>query len=208
MGQKVHPYGFRLGFNKPWRSRWFSKGGYAGLLQEDLELQTSLREQLKSASVSSDRSRPAGQASCASRHPARLAPRHHYRAQGHGNRKAQDGAGEEDQKARSFYRYSGSAQARTRCPAGFRESIALPAGKSAWLSGAPCAKPSIRRLRFGCKGIKVRVPGRLNGAEIARSEWYLQGAALRCTCAARRYRLRLHRSQYDLRRDRRQDLVV
>ena len=30
-------------------------------------------------------------------------------------------------------------------------------------------------LRFGCKGIKVRVSGRLNGNEIARSEWYLQG---------------------------------
>jgi small subunit ribosomal protein S3 len=30
-------------------------------------------------------------------------------------------------------------------------------------------------VRFGCKGIKVRVSGRLNGAEIARSEWYLQG---------------------------------
>ena len=30
-------------------------------------------------------------------------------------------------------------------------------------------------MRFGCKGIKVRVSGRLNGAEIARSEWYLQG---------------------------------
>src|SRR5436305_4180325 len=30
-------------------------------------------------------------------------------------------------------------------------------------------------LRFGCKGIKVRVSGRLNGAEIARREWYLQG---------------------------------
>src|SRR5260370_9345441 len=53
MGQKVHPYGFRLGFNKPWRSRWFSKGNYAGLLQEDLELREGLREQLKSAGVSS-----------------------------------------------------------------------------------------------------------------------------------------------------------
>ena len=30
-------------------------------------------------------------------------------------------------------------------------------------------------LRFGCKGIKIRVAGRLNGAEIARKEWYLQG---------------------------------
>ena len=39
MGQKVHPYGFRLGFNKPWRSRWFAKQDYAKLLHEDLELQ-------------------------------------------------------------------------------------------------------------------------------------------------------------------------
>src|SRR5258708_4058893 len=53
MGQKVHPYGFRLGFNKPWRSRWFSKQGYAGLLREDLELKEGLRRQLKSAGVSS-----------------------------------------------------------------------------------------------------------------------------------------------------------
>ena len=53
MGQKVHPYGFRLGFNKPWRSRWFANQGYAKLLQEDLELKEDLRERLKSAGVSS-----------------------------------------------------------------------------------------------------------------------------------------------------------
>ena len=53
MGQKVHPYGFRLGFNKPWRSRWFAKQDYAKLLQEDLELKEALRERLKSAGVSS-----------------------------------------------------------------------------------------------------------------------------------------------------------
>ena len=42
-------------------------------------------------------------------------------------------------------------------------------------SVARCARAWIRALRFGCKGIKVRVSGRLNGNEIARSEWYLQG---------------------------------
>src|SRR5207244_11277808 len=52
MGQKVHPYGFRLGFNKPWRSRWFAKQGYSKLLQEDLELKEALRGRLKSAGVS------------------------------------------------------------------------------------------------------------------------------------------------------------
>ena len=38
MGQKVHPYGFRLGVTKTWRSRWFAKQDYAKLLREDLEL--------------------------------------------------------------------------------------------------------------------------------------------------------------------------
>ena len=47
--------------------------------------------------------------------------------------------------------------------------------KSAWASVARCAKSVDSALRFGCKGIKVRVSGRLNGNEIARSEWYLQG---------------------------------
>ncbi len=35
MGQKVHPYGLRLGFNKTWRSRWFADRAYAKLLHED-----------------------------------------------------------------------------------------------------------------------------------------------------------------------------
>src|SRR3977135_3839329 len=53
MGQKVHPYGFRLGVTKTWRSRWFAKQDYAKLLHEDLELKASLRDRLKAAGVSS-----------------------------------------------------------------------------------------------------------------------------------------------------------
>ena len=37
VGQKVHPFGFRLGFNKTWRSRWYSDRDYAKLLHEDLD---------------------------------------------------------------------------------------------------------------------------------------------------------------------------
>ena len=51
MGQKVHPYGFRLGVTKTWRSRWFAKQDYAKLLKEDLELKELLRERLKAAGV-------------------------------------------------------------------------------------------------------------------------------------------------------------
>ena len=53
MGQKVHPYGFRLGFTKTWRSRWFATHDYKKLLQEDLDLKESLRSRLKAAGVSS-----------------------------------------------------------------------------------------------------------------------------------------------------------
>ena len=53
MGQKVHPYGFRLGVNKPWKSRWFVERGYDKLLIEDVKLKAELREKLKAAGVSS-----------------------------------------------------------------------------------------------------------------------------------------------------------
>jgi len=55
MGQKVHPYGFRLGFNKPWRSRWFAKQGYAKLLQEDLELKAALTDTIDEANKTKDK---------------------------------------------------------------------------------------------------------------------------------------------------------
>ena len=44
MGQKVHPFGFRLGFNKTWRSRWYSDRDYAKLLHEDLNLRSTLKK--------------------------------------------------------------------------------------------------------------------------------------------------------------------
>src|ERR1700716_1725682 len=53
MGQKVHPYGFRVGITKTWRSRWFAKQDYAKLLKEDLDLKNDLRSRLKAAGVSS-----------------------------------------------------------------------------------------------------------------------------------------------------------
>ena len=52
MGQKVHPYGFRLGFNKTWRSRWYSDRDYAKLLHEDLALKQMLKKRFAHAGVS------------------------------------------------------------------------------------------------------------------------------------------------------------
>jgi small subunit ribosomal protein S3 len=52
MGQKVHPYGFRLGFNKTWRSRWYADRDYAALLHEDLSLRSDLKKRFSHAGVS------------------------------------------------------------------------------------------------------------------------------------------------------------
>jgi small subunit ribosomal protein S3 len=52
VGQKVHPYGFRLGFNKTWRSRWYSDRDYAKLLHEDLALRQDLKKRFSHAGVS------------------------------------------------------------------------------------------------------------------------------------------------------------
>ena len=52
MGQKVHPHGFRLGFNKTWRSRWFADKDYSKLLHEDLKLRDTLKRRFAHAGVS------------------------------------------------------------------------------------------------------------------------------------------------------------
>src|ERR671936_115618 len=52
MGQKVHPYGFRLGYNRTWDSRWFAKRDFGKLLLEDLKLKKELKARFASAGVS------------------------------------------------------------------------------------------------------------------------------------------------------------
>ena len=52
MGQKVHPYGFRLGVNKSWKSNWYAKKDYSDLLQEDIKIRKHLRKNLSHAGIS------------------------------------------------------------------------------------------------------------------------------------------------------------
>src|ERR1043165_159661 len=52
MGQKVHPYGFRLGVNRSWHSKWIAKREYADLLHEDLKLKRELKARFAGAGVS------------------------------------------------------------------------------------------------------------------------------------------------------------
>ena len=52
MGQKVNPHGIRLGINKTWSSRWFSKSEYTKLLHQDLKIKNYVESKLKNASIS------------------------------------------------------------------------------------------------------------------------------------------------------------
>jgi len=52
MGHKVHPYGFRIGINKPWLAKWYADKDYATLLQEDMKIRALVSKQLANASVS------------------------------------------------------------------------------------------------------------------------------------------------------------
>ena len=170
MGQKVHPYGFRLGFNKPWRSRWFAKHGYAKLLQEDLELKVNLTERLKSAGVSSiEVDRPGNKLRVTIRtsRPGIIIGRKGAEIEKLKQDMARKTKREVFIDIQEVHKPELDAQLVS-------ESIGLQLEKRVAFRRA-MRKAVDSALRFGCKGIKVRVSGRLNGAEIARSEWYLQG---------------------------------
>ena len=68
VGQKVHPYGFRIGFNKTWKSRWFADKEYADLLHEDLVAQARSEEALPARRRRQGRDRARGQ-QAEDRHP-------------------------------------------------------------------------------------------------------------------------------------------
>jgi small subunit ribosomal protein S3 len=170
MGQKVHPYGFRLGVTKNWRSRWFSKQEYSKLLHEDLELKESLQTRLKAAGVSSiEVDRPGNKLRITIRtsRPGIIIGRKGAEIEKLKGDLAKKTKREVFIDIQEVHRPELDAQLVS-------ESIGLQLEKRVAFRRA-MRKAVDSALRFGCKGIKVRVSGRLNGAEIARSEWYLQG---------------------------------
>ncbi len=170
MGQKVHPFGFRLGVTKTWKSRWFAKQDYAKLLFEDLELKDSLRSRLKSAGLSSiEVDRPGNKLRITIRtsRPGIIIGR-----KGAEIEKLKQDLGKKTGREvfidiQEVHKPELDAQL-------VAESIALQLEKRIAFRRA-MRKAVDSAQRFGCKGIKVRVSGRLNGAEIARTEWYLHG---------------------------------
>ncbi len=170
MGQKVHPFGFRLGVTKTWRSRWFAKHDYAKLLFEDIELKKSLMSRLKQAGVSSiEVDRPGNKLRITIRtsRPGIIIGRKGAEIEKLKGELAKKTQREVFIDIQEVHKPELDAQL-------VAESIALQLEKRVAFRRA-MRKAVDSAQRFGCKGIKVRVSGRLNGAEIARTEWYLHG---------------------------------
>ncbi len=170
MGQKTHPYGFRLGYIRTWKSRWYADKDYADLLHEDVKLRNELKEKLRSASISSIEIERA-----ANKLVVRIYSARPGIIIGRKGSEIDKLKAEVQKRTKREVHIDIQEVHRPELDAQLvAESIAMQLEKRVAFRRA-MRKAVDSALRFGCKGIKVRVGGRLNGAEIARSEWYLQG---------------------------------
>lgn len=171
MGHKVHPTGIRLGISKDWNSKWFAnKRDFASNLVADLRVRALLRKKLAQAGISRiliERPEKSARVTIFSARPGVVI----------GKR------GEDIEKLRN------EVSAVMGVPVHINVSEVRKPELDAQLVAESIAQQLERRIMFrramkravgnamrlGALGIKVNVAGRLNGAEIARSEWYREG---------------------------------
>jgi small subunit ribosomal protein S3 len=174
MGQKVHPTGFRLGIATDWTSKWYANTSeFADFLAEDLKIRDYLRKKLSQAGVSRIQiSRPA-KAIAVTIHSARPGI-------------IIGKKGEDIEKLRIEVASLVSVHLNNvkinieeiRKPELDAQLVAE--GVASQLERRVMFRRAMRRsvtsaMRIGAEGIKINVSGRLNGAEIARNEWYREG---------------------------------
>ena len=170
MGQKVHPYGFRLGFNKTWRSRWYADREYAQWLHEDLALRAELKKRFSHAGVSKIEIERAANNLKLDIHTSRPGI-----IIGRKGTEVDKLKAEIQRRTNRIVFINIQEIQKPELEAQLiGESVAVQLEKRVAFRRA-MRKAVESALRFGARGIKVRVGGRLNGAEIARSEWYLHG---------------------------------
>jgi len=172
MGQKIHPIGFRLAFSRNWASRWFaSDRNYAGMLNEDLKVREYLKKRLAHASVSKviiERPAKDARITIHSARPGVVIGK----------------KGEDIEIVKADLRKMLGVQAvhvnieEVRKPETdaqlIADSIAQQLEKRIMFRRA-MKRAMQNAMRLGAQGIKIMSAGRLNGAEIARTEWYREG---------------------------------
>jgi small subunit ribosomal protein S3 len=171
VGQKTHPYGFRLGFNKDWSSKWFSTGKeYKRFMHQDLEMKKMVREQYSHAGISEvnvERIGPKIRVIVYTARPGIVIGRGGREIENLKNRLQEITEKEIYIDIREVDKPELNA-------------ILVAQGIAVQLEKRIAYRKAMRRavytaMKMGAKGIKVMCSGRLGGVEIARSEWYLRG---------------------------------
>ena len=171
MGRKVHPLGFRLGYNKEWLARWYAEGDrYAGLLHEDVAIRRVIRDKLRRAAISTveiERFPKQIRITIRSARPGVVI----------GRKGANVNALRSDleQLTQKKVWIEVSEIDRPDLEASLvAESVVEQLERR--ISHKRAMKQAVTRsMRAGAKGIKIACSGRLSGGEMARREWVRDG---------------------------------
>ena len=171
MGQKVHPIGIRLGISKDWNSTWYAeRGEYAEMLNTDIAVREFLHKRLEQAAVSRIQIERPAKTARITIHTARPGI-------------------VIGKKGEDIERLRREVTALMGVPTHISVAEIRKPELDAQLVAEGIAQQLERRIMFrramkravgnsmrlGALGIKVKISGRLNGADIARSEWYREG---------------------------------
>jgi len=171
MGQKVNPNGFRLGVNRTWSSRWFSKSNYAKFLHKDLEIKSYVEKKLKNASIAKiniERAAKKLRISIYSSRPGIIIGKKGADIEDLKNKLTKLSNLEVFLDIKEIRRPEVEAKL-------VAENIATQLEKR--VSFRRAMKKSVQSsMRLGAKGVKILCSGRLGGAEIARNEKYNEGS--------------------------------
>ena len=171
MGQKINPYGFRLGVSTDWKSRWFSEREYQKYLTEDWKIRQAIMSKLESAAISRieiERTRDKVRVDVHTARPGIVI----------GRRGAQA-----DELRTLITGITGNPKIQlniVEIKTPELDAALVAQGVADQLAGRIAFRRAMKRAvqnaqRAGALGIKVQCSGRLGGAEMSRTEWYREG---------------------------------
>lgn len=171
MGHKTHPYGFRLGIIKPWKSKWYQDRNYAAWLHEDLRLKKYIRDKFSHAGIADieiERAASNVRVIIYTSRPGIIIGKG-----GSGVQQLQQELGKLTKSDLMPPDIQEIRKAETNSQL-VAENIATQLERRVAFRRA-MKKAVQTAMKFGVKGIRVEATGRLGGAEIARREWYREG---------------------------------
>ena len=172
MGQKINPYGFRLGITTDWKSRWFSERNYKEYLTEDWKIRAYIMESLPDAAISRiEVERKRGETLKVDIHTARP-----------GIVIGRKGA-KADELRSGLTKLTGNLKVQLNIvdiKSPELDAALIAQGVADQLVGRIAFRRAMKRAvqnaqKAGALGIRVQCSGRLGGAEMSRTEWYREG---------------------------------